>query len=258
MLLKELKDKYHLAKMQEWRLYSQTYEYKKTLKSAITITQMAKDSGKKYAVFWSGGKDSTVMTHLVKSLWKECEVVTQFDDCDWPEKKPYIVSVANKFNWVVNEVCPDFSVWEYVKKCKLDIENLCSKKHNLTQESFLKPLDEMKKQLECIGSFIGLRKMESNARNRNYKFHGHTYTVKSGETICMPLTHLDAKDVFAYLVSNDIEINPCYLKNSFKSPEEIRLSWALPTMSGISRGELEHMRMYYPEHFRKFRKMGLI
>lgn len=254
-----MQNKYHVAKMQEWRLYSQTYEYKKTLKSAITITQMAKDSGQKYAIFWSGGKDSTVMTHLVKSIWKECEIVSQFDDCDWPETKPYIVSVATKLDWFVHEVYPNFSVWEYVqKKCKLGIEDLCAKTHRLTQEAFLKPLDEVKQQLGCTGSFLGLRRLESNARKKNYKFHGHTYTTKSGETICMPLIHFDAKDVFAYLVSNDIEINPCYLQNRFKSPEEIRLTWALPTVMGIGTGDLEHMRMYYPDHFRKFRDMGLV
>jgi hypothetical protein len=61
--------------------------------------------------------------------------------------------------------------------------------------------------------------------------------------------------VFAYLVENDVEINPCYFHNRFWRPEEIRLSWAIPTPTSVRYGYVEHLRHYYPEQFRKIREL---
>lgn len=242
-------------KILEWTLYAKLNEYKAQIKSAITIINRALSITDKFAICWSGGKDSTVMTHLIKKLFAECPIIVQFDDCDWPEKKPYIYRICKQMQWEINEATPDFSIWEEAIKCKIGIEDLCSKNNRLTKYGFLKPLNKAREKLNCKGSFIGLRTEESNRRKRNQKYNGNIYTLKSGEIICTPIVHLNAKAVFAYHVVNDIEINPCYFNNAFRSPEEIRLSWALPLLYGINNGDPEHMRKYYPEYFNKFREL---
>ena len=244
-------------KILEWKLYSKLPEYKRQIKSAITIINRAKSLNKKFMICWSGGKDSTVMTHLVKSIWHDCPITVQFDDCDWPEKKDYIDRICNKFKWKINKAIPDFSIWEYAKINRIGYVNFCSKDNKLTKEGFLKPLNDMRKKLGCDGSFIGLRKEESNRRKRGQKYNGNIYTLKTGEIICTPVIHMNVKTIFAYHVVNDIEINPCYFHNAFDDPEEIRLSWFLPTIYRYSKGEPEYMKKYYPELYNRFRNMNI-
>jgi 3'-phosphoadenosine 5'-phosphosulfate sulfotransferase (PAPS reductase)/FAD synthetase len=197
------------------------------------------------------------MTHIIKKEWANCPIIVQFDDCDWPEKRNYINRICERMNWRINEAIPDFSIWKYAKQQKIGDIEFCSKNNFLTKEGFLKPLYKIKKKLNCEGSFIGLRKEESNRRKRNQKYNGNIYTLKSGEIICTPIIHFNVKAVFAYLVSNDIEINPCYFNNAFQEPEEIRLSWFLPTISGYSGGWGEYMRKYYPQLYSKFREINI-
>lgn len=244
-------------KIFEWKIRSKHIEFKKRLKGAITIINKAKNLGIKFAISWSGGKDSTAMVHLIKSVWPECPIIVQFDDCDWPEKKPYIYRVIKKMNWKIYEAIPDFSVKQAIFNCDIGNEDICSKTHKLTKYGFLKPLDDIQKILECEGAFLGLRKLESKRRGRNYKYNGNLYRLKSGEYICTPVVHFDAVDIFAYLVSNDIEINPCYFNNAFKTPEKIRLAWAIPSIYGIGQGDIEHIRKYYPKYFNELRERGL-
>lgn len=244
-------------KILEWKIRAKYIEYKKRIKGAITIIKKAKNMNLKFIISWSGGKDSTAMVHIIKNIWPECPIITQFDDCDWPEKRKYIYSVANCFKWDVHEVVPDFSVWKYFKDKGIKDENICSKNHYLTKYGFLKPLEDKRKELGCAGAFIGLRKQESNRRKRNYKYNGNLYKLKSGEYICTPIIHLEVEDVFAYLVSNHIDINPCYFNNTFNEPENIRLSWFLPSVYNYGQGHAEYMRKYYPELYNKFRELDI-
>lgn len=240
----------------EWILRSKMPEYKRHLKHSIEIILQSAQIGK-FAINWSTGKDSTAMCHLIKSLFPKAPVVIQFDDCDWPEKRDYANRVAGKYNWELNEVIPDFSVWEMASKYKIGFDDLCSQSHKVTAKSFIEPLEKKREELNCIGSFIGLRAEESRARKINAAVKGELYQLKSGVWHCCPLAWWTVLDVFAYLVSNNIEINPCYFHNLLKQPENIRLSWALPTPIGICQGDLEHIRRYYPRQFARLRELGV-
>lgn len=197
------------------------------------------------------------MCHLVKSLYPNTEIMIQFDDCDWPEKRGYAHKIADRYGWRLNVVVPEFSVWDMASKCKIGYEELCAQSHELTSKSFISILERKRKELNCIGSFIGLRAEESRARTLNLATRGELYKTKDGIWRCCPLGRWEVLDVFAYLASNDIEINPCYFHNALKQPEEVRLSWALPTPNGIRRGYLEHLRRYYPKQFIRLRELGV-
>lgn len=210
-----------------------------------------------FVISWSSGKDSTAMCHLIKSIHPETEIMIQFDDCDWPEKRDYAIRTAEKYRWKIHEVVPTFSVWAMASKCRIGYEELCSQSHELTSASFISLLEEKREELGCIGSFLGLRSEESRARKLNLSQRGELYKTKDGVWRCCPLGRWSVLDVFAYLASNNIEINPCYFHNIIKQPEEVRLSWALPTPNGIRRGDLEHIRRYYPKQFARLRELGV-
>ncbi|MEN8237429.1 MAG: phosphoadenosine phosphosulfate reductase family protein [Pseudomonadota bacterium] len=152
---------------------------------------------------------------------------------------------------------PLFSIWEAACNAKIGIDNLCAQSHDLTKYGFIKLLDDKRKALNCDGVFLGLRMLEGQARKMNLATRGPIYQLKDKSWRCNPLWRWSAKDVFAYLVNNEVEINPCYLYNKFLQPEDIRLSWALPTATGMSREDMAHIRYYYPEHYRRLRDVGV-
>jgi 3'-phosphoadenosine 5'-phosphosulfate sulfotransferase (PAPS reductase)/FAD synthetase len=239
------------SKIIEWGLWEKTEEYKKTITVAKNIIRKAlRETTKNYGISYSGGKDSTVLLHMVKLICPDCPVIIQCDDCDWPEKLPYVESILRDYS-NVHYVYPKESVLNYIKSLEDKTESICSQTHELTRDFFLNPIFDKYKELDLDGVFLGLRKEESYGRKMNAITHGHTYFNKSKNIwVSQPIAYLKVKDVFAYLVSNNIPINPCYFKNRFKPPEEIRLSWAVPTPTGLSRGEMEHIRYYYPKYFK--------
>jgi len=242
---------------QEWFLHSKTREYSRHLQYAKDDINRAVDIGK-FVISWSTGKDSTAMCHLIKSMYPDTPIMIQFDDCDWPEKRRYATKITAKYGWEVNEVIPGFSVWELAQKSKIGYDELCSQSHELTKKSFLELLEKKRLELKCIGSFLGLRAEESRGRMVNMATRGELYKVNSGAWRCCPLGRWTVLDVFAYLASNSIPVNPCYFHNAISSPENIRLSWALPTPQGARRGDIEHIRRYYPEQYRRLRNILVI
>jgi 3'-phosphoadenosine 5'-phosphosulfate sulfotransferase (PAPS reductase)/FAD synthetase len=239
-----------------WKLRSKTYEYKRHVNRAVSAIYAAHNVAR-MIVSWSTGKDSTAMTHLVRSLYVDTPIMIQFDDCDWQTKHDYAGRVANAQGWDVHRVEPDFSVWECIKNGRIGEDNFCSLSHTLTRDAFLTPLAAQQRELDCNGVYMGLRAEESRARRIHLRSRGELYQLKSGEWRCCPLARWTSEDVFAYLVANEIEINPCYFNNRFLPPEEIRVSWAIPTPTSIRYGDMEHIRYYYPEQFRRIREIGV-
>lgn len=235
-----------------WQVRSKTLAYKRAVESAKKIIDEAVTTHK-CVVSWSTGKDSTAMTHLVHSLAPEVPIIIQFDDCDWPTKRAYAERTAKGQGWMYYAVEPAFSVWEAAISEGVGEVNICAQSHWITRESFIRPLEDKRLELGCDCSFLGLRASESSARKVNVATHGKIYQVKDGSWRALPMANWEAIDVFAYLTVNGVEINPCYFQNRITEPEAIRLSWAIPTPNSITRDGQDHLRLYYPEQYRRLR-----
>jgi 3'-phosphoadenosine 5'-phosphosulfate sulfotransferase (PAPS reductase)/FAD synthetase len=209
-------------------------------------------------VSWSSGKDSTVLVHLVKSIIPDALIISQIDDCDWPEKRPYVDRLMDIFGWKVFFAYPDFSVKDMILSENIIDVDICDLSHNITKRGFIEPLREMQKALNVEGVFLGLRSSESNARRLNFIKKGNLYDGSDHIYRCLPLEDWKAIDCFAYLASNGIEINPCYFYNRFLAPEEIRLCWAIPSFKNPYPGRPsmteEHFRYYYSEQWETLRE----
>ena len=233
-----------------WEIRSRMPEHLRRVADSVAIIAEAV-SRVPFVVAWSTGKDSTAMCHLVRAIAPETPIIIQFDDCDWPSKRPYYERVCRAQGWACTEVEPDFSVWDRMRAGRIGEEDFCAQDHSLTRDAFLAPLDAARRRHRCPGVFLGLRTAESRARRVHLATRGRLYQITSGGWRCCPLAQWSAEDVFAYHVARGIEINPAYFNNRFRPPEEIRLSWAIPTPTSIRYGDAEHLRYYYPEQYRR-------
>lgn len=239
-----------------WQLRAKTREYLRHVAYAVAAIHAAQRSAR-MVISWSAGKDSTAMVHLIRSLYPDTPIMIQFDDCDWPSKRPYAERVCAAHGWSVHVVEPDFSVWDRMRVRRIGEDEFCALSDRLTQDSFLKPLAQRQAELGSDGIYMGLRAGESRARRLHLSRRGELYRIKNGEWRCCPLARWTSEDVFAYLLEHGVEINPCYFQNRFLPPEEIRISWAVPTPQSMRRGAIEHLRSYYPSQFNRLRELGV-
>lgn len=240
-----------------WRLHAKTAAFRKAVLLAESIVRRAAIKCPTLAVCWSGGKDSTAMAHLVRRIVPDAKLVVQFDDCDWPGKRPYIDEVCGRFHWTIHAVEPDFSVWEAMKQeGNIGNADFCSLRHWITREAFIQPLESAMHLVGARCVCIGLRDLESKTRKINSARRGTVYQLANGSWRCLPMAKWTARDVFAYLILNNIPINPYYLSDPMLHPEDVRLSWAIPVASGCD-GGMEKFRRTYPERFRALRDLGL-
>ena len=136
-------------------------------------------------------------------------------------------------------------------------EDVHSQGTEFSEKSFYGLIRQYQKDNNYKGTFLGLRSEESNDRRWNRKVKGEIYyNNKWKQMVCQPIVDWSAKDVFAYLFSNDLPILSIYFQTKFhESPEQIRKSWVIP--SGESqRGKAQWLRWYYPDIFQKLREIN--
>lgn len=234
--------------IEKYRLNSQLKSYKKNLDNAIRIVKEALSKNIAWYVAWSGGKDSTVLAHLINSIFPGMPIWSEKDDCDFPGEIDYVEKVAKKYGFNLTIHKPNELLWEFIKNGNIDIcEDLHSRSTQLSDKYFYSAIEKQEKKYD--GVFLGLRVEESRARLRNYGIRGSIYQRKNGKYTCCPLALWSGTDIFSYLVVNDIPILDIYYKTKYhKSSEDIRKAWMLPSKQAC-RGYCAWLRYYYPEMY---------
>lgn len=204
-------------------------------------------------VMCSGGKDSVAMSLLIAEQAPDIPLTCQVDDCDVPEKRPYLERVAAAFELRISFVEPASSLWEWVASGG---GALCSDIHSkgteMTRRFFLDPLDAHEQRMGYDGRAMGLRRAEGRYRALNYAVRGAIYKLNSGIVVGCPIVLWKDRDVFAYLLDREAEINPIYKKLKFiGDPAKVRSSWLLPGSTSARKGAAAWIRYYYPEYWRK-------
>lgn len=201
-------------------------------------------------VSWSGGKDSTVLTHLVNSI-QPTRSASQIDDTDFPNLEKYVSATAEMKDWRVDVITPPFSVFDLLKE--VDFTECDLVKGNPASDIFYELMNGYVKECGIDVQFWGLRNQESKGRFYNWIKRGNFYyNNQTGTNVCNPLFNWSAKDVFAYLFKNDIPIFEVYFKTKFVgSPESIRLDWFVPFEGNRNEQGYNWLKCYYPELYAK-------
>lgn len=98
---------------------------------------------------------------------------------------------------------------------------------------------------------LGMRADESKNRKRLFCARGPTYRIKSGITVCNPLAWWDSRDVWAYIVSNDIPWHPLYDAQVLGFTRERLRNGGWLYTDGANKGWIQWLRKSYPEQYEK-------
>ena len=184
----------------EWiktfKLWAETKEYKSSISLAQKVIKGAINKYNNPYLSFSGGKDSTVMLHLVLQEYGEIPV----------------------WHWDYgNQLMPRSIEKEVVMNArKIGVKKLIVEKRqgfdarvNPGQgyKQFFGSINRLKKEHGWSLGFVGVRQEESIKRKSNYK----SFIIDDN---CYPLLKMCWRDVWAYIVSNDLPYPSVYDKYS--------------------------------------------
>lgn len=207
-------------------------------------------------VAWSGGKDSTALTHIVSTEVPGVRVMSIKDDLDFPGEETYIRDLADQWGVVLDILRPGRSLQELLHQMEvLGDEDIHSRDASFGMEAFYQIIAGYRAERDRPEVYLGLRKEESYGRLMLRNTLGAKYTKADGEVVCQPLCDWRGIDVYAYLLSRDIPLLPLYqCVRLHDRPERVRKSWWVPG-AAARKGGMVWLRTYYPSLYRRVREM---
>jgi len=180
------------AKWREtFRLWARTDQHQRALQAAHEIIQRALETARQPYIAYSGGKDSTVMTHLVLQHAPDTMVL------HWDYGRAFVPEPIQR------EILRNARLLG-ARNLRVETSALYAKLGRKAQNVLGRHMiGRLLPQLAQEGydlAFVGLRKQESLKRKRR---------IRAGRTLsvireCYPLQDWCWRDVWAYIVSNDL------------------------------------------------------
>ena len=162
-------------------------------------------------IFWSGGKDSTVVLHLTLKVWRDLNPRVVFIDTGitLPETLEYVEKLSEEWSLNLTILKPKIDFWNYVAKNGFPHAKSLWCRRLLKLEPIKKFLSQFHGYKLCV---LGIRKSESRQRfmapwyqktferHRKFKF---TYNLN-------PILDWSEKQVEDYIRRAQIPVNPSY------------------------------------------------
>lgn len=243
-------------------LHSKTLGYQRKVEKAKRIASECLDRYPNSAVMWSGGKDSTALSHLiVKDLGcSDLPLVSEKDDLDYPGEEEYVLRLSSSWGANLRIVRPKVSPGKWIEEHAQELSagsDFHSRAAALSKECFYGVVEEENKNRDLV--FLGLRAEESKGRSLNFITRGHVYAKQptrwnpSGISVAQPLAEWRGIDVYAYLAANGVEPFISYRCVGFmhaRKPWMVRKSWWIPGHTSRN-GGVAWIRRYWPSLYRK-------
>lgn len=177
---------------------------------SILIVQEALRTARKPYIAFSGGKDSLVVLHLVKSLRPDATIHWTDDELEYPETVAYMAALrgmAAPDEFIVTQErhathAGWFRPWTNAPYWREPLPG------SLTKD---RPADEWMAHRGYDLTFTGTRLGESKARARHFAARGLLYHIKSGTgRHCSPIAEWDEDMIWAYIAGHRLPYNPAY------------------------------------------------
>lgn len=225
-----------------WReaclLHAKSKSFKVRVEKAHEIINSAFNTSLPWYIALSGGKDSTVVFELLRSL--QPDILCLWSDEEWylPETLEYIERLhAASVNLVRIKGPVRHTQW-----------------FTSNQDSGLPGKTQYAKDRGYTGVFLGLRAEENRYRREHLKHFGQLHFAQNRDMwLCNPIAWWSVLDVWAYIYSTKADYNRAYdrLAEIGIAPDRQRIG-PFATERALGYGQLAILKMGWPEKFMEF------
>lgn len=218
-----------------WRLPS----FQRKVRFAQMLVRDALLHAKNWYCAVSGGKDSTVMLDLVRSVQPDVVAIWADDELEHEESVTFLTETLHDVT-----VCSGFArhagwfdPWRDKPYFREPLLGMIWTHDRTEPWSWRVGYD---------GCFVGLRKQEATRRRISLNRFGSLHRVEMGQWRCSPLASWDVADVWAYIAGRELPYNPVYDRlTEIGVPREKQRVGPLPLAPGW------HLRLGWPQLYER-------
>lgn len=238
-----------MGEMERYRflLHSKTKGYQRKLDQAREIVREALEQVSKPYVALSSGKDSSVAAHLVWEQQPDVPAVYFDADCAFPESSELLDRVEEQHTIIRWKTEPLLDTFE-----RLGGPTAQGIGRATMESTVYAPVRSLLEAYSFDGVFLGLRSEESEGRKKSTQVHGSLYRYKrDGVLRCLPVAHWSYEDIWACIISQELDYNRAYDRMDMLPQEDRRISyWAGETK--VRYGRWVWLKCEYPDLFNRF------
>jgi 3'-phosphoadenosine 5'-phosphosulfate sulfotransferase (PAPS reductase)/FAD synthetase len=199
----------------------------------------------------SGGKDSLVVSHLIRRVMPDCPLVwvNQGRLAEWDDCIELLYYLKDR-GWNVIELCPPRGLLQLYKDLGLPLEGTMDTKTDklINQRLIHEPLEEYQEMHGSNGYAWGIRIDEGGGRKYYLKRHGELYQRKdNGLWVCSPIAYWKTEEVWHYIDRHSLPYPAMYDRDR----RTVRNGPPIGT-TGVNWGRLAELRLNHPNLFEEF------
>lgn len=232
---------------QLWQARARLPAFRRKVEQATEIIGDALARMQSPYVAYSGGKDSTVVLHLVRA--QKPDVPAHFGHEEWllPETEALIAETDN----VVKSALPDshaewFAVWQDASAVPDDVQYIDPAQYN--------EFDYARRKFNWDGAFIGLRAAENAQRRHMLRKQGLLFACqRHGVWECNPIAWWSTEDVWTYIHAHGVPYNRAYDKLAAMGvPLERQRIGPLAQARVLGYGQMALLKRGWPDLYNRF------
>ena len=220
-------------------------ERAETAKSYIAAVANSTREAKMVLTDFSGGKDSLVVTTLVRQVFPDAQVIHIYDPTVYPETTEYVEKTDGILNLDLVYLSAPGDFWSYCEVYgfpSVFVRWCCKLFRFIPVARYL--LQLQRQGVPHVLEFQGIRASESYWRAAyGRERSGHDTFIRT-RTVAFPVFEWSHLDVWAYILANGLPHNALYRKGWRRVG-----CWACPFISEKEEGLL---RTYYPAYAQLF------
>lgn len=200
----------------------------------------------------SGGKDSTVLWHLANQVKPKTPGAFFDSGGEHPLSLPFLKELAAHISAPLHVFQPRINY--------LELLNLAySGGAWISSEEIMaliidEPAQMAAEALQTTAYAVGLRADESKGRRKDAQVHGPLYLRKNGELRIAPLQKWTTRDIWAYIVANDLPYHPGYDERfAGEKLEDMRVGVLTDLASSYAPASLSRLAYFQPAHYAKLK-----
>lgn len=231
-----------------FELHAKTASYRRKVEAAQEIIGEALARLESPYIAFSGGKDSVVVLHLVRTLAPDTVAVWSDDEWNLPETTALVEATPNCHRIAARVAHAEwFTSW--------DTPNPVLPTGTIWVDAYANDgLQTYAHQQGYDGVFIGLRADENSRRNVHLRTFGQLYfAAKHGVWQCNPVAWWTVNDVWAYIHANHVPYNAAYDKLAAMGiPLDRQRIGPLAQARVLGYGQIAILKRGWPDLYNRF------